>query len=340
LKLKIFAAVILLCAATAAQQANAKLNLPAASAPQASHSSTDWGAGRFTLAIHFGATNTYTFGNSAVNCTDGLDLSCVPGTELSHDDGTGILPTAFTRTPGFFQTSKLQGGSGASIGASASFNINPRWELEVDYTHLAAPASWTNVSAVSQDISDFCNDGLFTSCFDFGTFDRRHAFLQKNADGSPRGEQSQLLFNIKYNINTGHRWQPYIGAGLGFTHYGNLPAVDAFVQIDRSCTVDNCTFDFQKFSDSETAFSLDGKVGAKYYLTRHWGLFAEFQNVVSFTNFDHTFQSVNNDDVCTSQAFLCSNFTATGTLLPPTGKTHQDDIWSHAQVNGGLFWKW
>jgi opacity protein-like surface antigen len=320
-------------------------SLPKAAAPS-STSSSDIRGGRLEIGINFGGTSGYSFGSNHVSCSSTAGTqSCDPTLNFGHNNGgSGILNTAFVPyLPEFFQTSRLTPGNGVTFGARVGWNINPTWQVELQYNHANVDIGWTKLSLARQAVADFCDGNKFSDCFDDGPTNRRLARFQPGGDGEKKGNQDQYLVNIIYHLNPDKRFVPYVGGGLGASHYYNLPRVDIFNAIDRNCPTDACTFDFKKFSASDTAFSLDGLVGVKYYVTSHWGVNAEFQNVISFTKFDQQFQSVDNDDACTNQASLCTGFTSVptgaGSLQPPSGKTHQEGVWNHAQFNAGVFWK-
>jgi opacity protein-like surface antigen len=337
----------LLCCATAQEAVQATttqtFSIPKAAAP--SSSASDIRGGRLEIGINFGGTSGYSFSNNHVSCTSTVGTqSCDPNLAFTHDGGAGLLPEAFQSLPGFYQQAKLTPGSGVTFGARVGWNFNPSWQVEFQYNHANVDIGWDKIDLAKQAVADFCNPDKFNECFDFGLTDRRVAVFQPGADGSKRGNQDQYLFNVIYNFNEDKKFVPYVGGGAGATHYYNLPSVSIFQTTpNQGCPTNSCSFTYQKFSGSDTAFSFDGMVGMKYYLTRHWGVRAEFQNVVSFTSFDHKFQTIDNDDACTNASFFCSGFTPTttgaGSLQPPTGKTHQEGLWNHAQFNAGVFWK-
>ena len=340
--------LVLLCCASAQDAAQTTstqtYSIPKAAAPSAP-SSSDIRGGHLEIGINFGGSSGYSFGSNHLSCSSIAGTqSCDPTLGFGHNGGTGILNTAFVPYMGeFMQTSRLTPGSGVTFGAHVGWNLNPTWQIQFQYNHANEDMGLTKLSLAQQAVADFCDANKFSECFDSNGPGRRLARFQPGADGAKKGNHDEYLVNIIYHFNSDKRFVPYVGGGVGASHYYNLPQVDIFNAIDENCPTNACTFDFKKFSASDTAFSLDGLVGVKYYLTSHWGVNAQFQNVISFTNFDQQFQSIDNNDACTLEAFLCSGFTPTttgpGSLQPPSGKTHQQGVWDHAQFSAGVFWK-
>jgi opacity protein-like surface antigen len=319
--------------------------MPKAATPQPAPSDSSFRSGRFELGVNFGGSVGYSFGNSSVHCAETVAGSCDPNGTFVDKSGTGLLSSAFT--PGitqFFQHSGFNPGSGPSAGARLGFLLNPSWEIEFQFNHVNAPVSFQNLGLAQQAVSDFCDPSKFTNCFDEGPGGQRTANFRQ--DGGARGSQNQYFGNIIYNFNRDKRFVPYVGAGLGAVHYYNLPSLDISNAKDRGCEGDTvtCSVELTKSAGAETAFATDLLFGAKYHVTQHFGVRAEFQNVISFTGFRQTFRSIDNNDFCNpanGNGTVCAGLPATGVggLLAPSGVTKQDQIWNHAQFTGGVFWK-
>jgi opacity protein-like surface antigen len=297
--------------------------VPAQSTPEPSRES----GGRVEVSVHFGGTWSKRFSSGSFNCSDRQNSSstsdsCNPADNFRDASG-GAVPTPLIPVlPAFLATEGVEPQNGPSFGGRVGVDLNPRWQVEFTWNYVAAPFRFTNnFAALDSAIQLFCDPNSFSTCNE----DRNFAIIDRGQD---RGAQQHYLFNVNYHFRPDRRFTPYVGGGAGAVKWYNGPTI-RMVHIKPSCAV-NCRFDISKVAGGDTAPALDFAVGFKYHVTEHFGFRAEVMNVVSFPEFEHTFDYIDQDDFFGD---------GPGTLLPPTGTLRQNVKMNQINLTGGVFWR-
>lgn len=108
----------------------------------------------------------------------------------------------------------------------------------------------------------------------------------RNVSGSLNS--SSVFLSGYYDIETGSRWVPYVGAGIGYTNL-STPSVGF------STTVNGQRYAFNSNSANKGVFGWQAKLGLTYVVNYNWDLFAEgtYQGSSGFSTDRVNYDSLN-----------------------------------------------
>lgn len=277
---------------------------------------------RWEFSVNFGGVRGSTFGdnNPDVTCTEAVAFGCDTTVPVDNGNGNGVYENRLaTSLQGFMATGGVKPGNGWTVGFDLGFNFTPNWQFQFIFNYLGSGTQFTNSDTLQDAVSTFYSGNQDE--------DPRDLTYSNGNEGTPRGNQQQFLFNVNYNFQPNRRIVPYIGVGAGAVRWMDGPAVELHQDITGG---QNQIADFSKFSGDSTGFALDFVGGVKFYVSRHFGFRAEVMDVISWTQFDHVFTSIDTN----------GDFTGTpGTVVPMSGVLSQDrKAFNQLQGSGGIFW--
>src|SRR4051812_18354429 len=270
---------------------------------------------RWELSWTFGGVHGRDLGQGQYRCTPGVTNGCLYNDlNLIADGGTSVFPgAAMDALPQYLATGYTKPGDGWGTGARIAYNFSPNWDVAFIW----------NLSGTG---SHFNNERLFdTALAEFyrGEGDsNKKAFVLGGHDGQSSGTQSTYLINFDRNFHVTRRFVPYVGAGLGWVSWNGGPNTQE--RFDRSGSGTEGVADFFKSARNENAFAFDLGGGAKYYLTRHFGIRADVMDVFSFGDFRTDFGAVDTSGLYGTPGAL---FPVAGKL---TGAAHYSQIVTQA----------
>lgn len=108
----------------------------------------------------------------------------------------------------------------------------------------------------------------------------------RNVSGSVNS--NSVFLNGYYDIETGSRWVPYVGAGIGYTNL-STPSVGF------NTTVNGQRYVFNSNSANKGVFGWQAKLGLTYVVNYNWDVFAEgtYQGASSFSSERVNYDAVN-----------------------------------------------
>jgi opacity protein-like surface antigen len=277
---------------------------------------------RWEFGFNFGGARGTQFGdhNPEVTCAEAVAGGCDLTLPVDVGNGNGVFENRLaTNLPGFLATGGIEPGSGWMFGLDVGFNFTPNWTVKFIFNYLGTGTRFTNEDTLHDAVSDFYSGNQDE--------DPRDLTYENGNDGTPRGNQQQFLFNLQYNFQPNRRIVPYVGVGAGAVRWMDGPAVELHEDITSG---QNQIADFAKFAGDTTGFAIDFVGGVKLYVSRHFGFRAEVMDVISWTDFDHTFVSIDTNGDFTGVA---------GSIVPMSGVLHQErKAFNQLQASGGVFW--
>lgn len=273
------------------------------------------------LSFNFGGVHGSRNGHQASTCTPSVTDGCNADNLLSHDLLTGgVIPTRLQPTlPHFLTQGTFKPGDGWTTGLRLAYNFTPSWDVSFIWN-----VAGTGSRLENQNLLDQTQQGFYAG-FTGGSTPRSFDFIN-GADGQPRGNQSMYLFNVDRNFHVTRRFVPYIGAGLGLEQWNNNPQVQIHTDLSGSGTPN--VADFAKTIKNQMGFAADIAGGAKFYLTRHFGVRADVMNVWSFNTFKSNFESIDTSGL----------YGTPGAIVPVSGVTKQDANFQQLVATAGAFW--
>jgi opacity protein-like surface antigen len=323
--------------------------------PKPASDSVRSSAQHWELNFHIGGTVGHAFTNS-VGCKDIVAGSCDPNTQLGDADsgsgGISPVPTAFlTAIPDFAQRGRITPGNGALVGFGIGYDITEHVQLELEYNYLSTDVRLPNTKPLQDAALAYCSNqgdnGSGENCF---AGQKQVHFLN---DGSPSGNQHQLLFNLNYSFLGNKRFVPYVGAGLGMEIWDNNPKVDMLIERDdsQSCVARGglaCRFIFRREAGRSNSFATDFAFGFKYFFTEHFGFRAEARDVISwarmggkavFIDVDNDCDPINGDTACNIGGTPAPPAVGVFGLQAPSTKLNQDGTWNQFSGTAGVVWR-
>jgi hypothetical protein len=317
----VLALFVLLSMSAFAQTKSTDINLlPKAAKPSkgSSSGSANYTTHRFEVSFQGGASVGGSVGRPDFGtCKELASGGCDMNLPVGHrgPGGGGVYPGRMGGLRPFQTSGGVVPGNGNLLGIRIGVNVTPNWQVEGIWNHSRSDVAFTNELQFRQAVEGFTSAG-------FGT-----GQLEVVNDGKPQGDQNMFLFNLNRNFNPGGRVQPYAGFGLGGESWSGNPNALIFLRgISRSPSGDAL---FAEHAGAGTGFAWDFAAGARMYLTEHFGVRADFMNVMSYPNLTNRSTTID-----------LSGFSgvAPGTVVPLSNTREQSGRFNQMLFTGGVFW--
>ena len=279
---------------------------------------------RWEFSYFIGGTRGSTFNTPSSKCTPATATDVIAGCDVTFTFVNNNPPffsnayddfAASAGIPNFLVNSSPEARNGPQTGFRVGFDVNPRWQIEYQFAVGAAKLATMGPEAVQLAL---------LGCVSDGDCSPGHEFIVAENEGRNAGNQQTNLFNVNFHFNETRRIVPYVGGGVGWQRWYNIP--NFLVHLE-----DHGDFlDASSSAKAANAFAMDLVGGVKIHATRHFGIRLELMNVISFPEFAREFRSVD----------VTGFFTGTaGDLVDVSGRTRQRHIINQVGFNAGVFWR-
>ncbi len=199
------------------------------------------------------AQDYYVGGSIGLTQQNDSDNSGSTGAFTTGNLGDGTTLDVADGTPYGWST-EFDGGTSFAGEFGARYGSGLRAGVELVYTQ-ADVDTHTGVTLGGGSIDTVDAAAIASSATPLGV-----TVAQVVADGRGEITNTALFFNAYYDFNQGNAFQPYIGAGLGYSDVSVEYSPSAISVID----------------DSEGKFAYQVKAGATYQFANQWEVFGEY----------------------------------------------------------------
>ncbi|HEX4804109.1 MAG TPA: hypothetical protein VFV14_11385, partial [Myxococcaceae bacterium] len=276
------------------------------------------------LSWTFGGVHGRDLGQGQYHCTSALTNGCLYNDLTLYADqnrgGTGVYERMqLDALPNYLANGYVKPGDGWATGGRLAYSFNPSWDLAFVWNLAGTGSHFSNQPLFDTALAEFYRA-------DDNAVPAKAATALGGHDGRASGTESMYLFNVDRNFHVSRRFVPYIGAGLGWVSWNNGPNTQ--YRFDRSGAGTPNVYDVFKTARNENLFAIDLGGGAKYYLTRHFGVRADVMDVFSFGDFRTDFGTVDTS----------GHIGPAGALVPVSGRVSGDARYSQIVTQAGVFW--